>query len=832
VATDAAVAAPVATARFVDVIVVLKSQADLSTVHGLTRASRLSGVEGALRRHADQTQQRLRSLLATRRSQGLVERAVPLWIANEIVVRAAPTVVRELAQHPDVGAVRPEFTLQAPTSELPAAAPTSTVDPNVSLVNAPAMWERGFLGQGIVVANMDTGVDPTHADLAGKWRGGTNSWYDPNGQHPTTPTDVSGHGTWTMGVMVGGAAGGSSIGMAPSAKWIAVKIFNDRGLASSANVHLGFQWILDPDGNPGTPDAPSVVNDSWTMSAAGCNLDFQLDLRSLRAAGILPVFAAGNNGPSAGTVFSPANNPEAFAVGDTDNADAIDPYSSRGPSACTGATAPRLAAPGVGIRTADLYGGYATETGTSVAAPHVSGALALLLNAFPQLSVEQQEAALQSGARDLGPPGVDGDFGYGRLDVGATYQWLATAPDFTVTVSPSSVTVSPGGTAAYTVSVAGVNGFQGDVALTLTGLSSSQASATFTPDVVAGGSGSSQLAVTTAATIAPGTYPLTITATSGPITRTASTTLVVPAPPDFSIAASPSSQAVAPGGSASFAVDVSAMNGFASDVALSLSGLPAAVGSATLSPAVVTAAGNSQLVINSSTTATPGSYPLTVTGTSGSLVRSVSVTLVISAPPDFSVAVTPGTRAVVAGSTGAYTVNVGALNGFAAGVTLSLSGLPAAVGTAGFSPTVVAGAGNAQLTIATAASAPSGSYPMTITGTSGMTTHSATATLVVPARDFTLSASPSSITIYRTQTASYLISVAPSGGFTGSVSLSVTGLPGGASVTFSANPVSAGGTSTMRVRTTGSTTRGTFAVKVTGKNGSLVRQVAVTLTVR
>jgi subtilisin family serine protease len=832
VATGAAVAKPAPAPHFVDVVVVLKSQADLSTVHGGTRADRLGTVENLLRRHADQSQQRLRGLLTTRRSQRLVERVQPLWIANEIVVRTTPAVVRELARHPDVAAVRPEFSVQAPASSTPAAVPTGPTEPNVSLVNAPAMWQRGFTGQGTVVANMDTGVDATHADLAGKWRGGTNSWYDPNGQHPTTPTDVNGHGTWTMGVMVGGASGGSSIGVAPDAKWIAVKIFNDRGQASSGNIHLGFQWLLDPDGNPATADAPNVVNDSWTMSTAGCDLEFQPDLRSLRTAGILPVFAAGNNGPSAATVPSPANNPEAFAVGDVDNSDAVDPYSSRGPSACAGATAPQVTAPGVGIRTTDLYGGYASESGTSLAAPHVAGGLALLLNAFPQLSADQQASALQSGAKDLGPPGLDPDYGSGRLDVGASYQWLATAPDFTVAVSPSSVTAAPGGTATYGVSVAGVRGFQGDVTLTLSGLSGSQASWTFAPAVVPGGSGNSTLSVTTAASIPPGTYPLTITATGGSLVRTATASLVVPAPPDFSIAPSPSSRTVSAGGTASFAVDVRASNGFSSDVALSLGGLPAGVGSVTFSPGVVTAAGTSQLVITAASSATPGSYALTVTGSSGSSVHSAPITLVVNPRADFTVSVSPVTRTITAGGSTTYSITVGSMNGFTGTTNLSVSGLPASVGTASFAPAAVTGAGNAQLTIATTSSAQAGSYTLTITGTSTTTVHSASATLVVQPRDFALSAAPGSASVYRGLTASYQLTVTPSGGFTGGVTLSAAGLPGGTSVTYSANPVNAGGSSTMRVRTTASTPRGTFAVKVTGRNGSLVRQVTVSLVVR
>lgn len=830
--TVAVAAAPTGAGSFVSAVVVLKSQADLSTVHSASRHTLLSTVEQTLRSHADRTQRGLLTLLSTRRAHHLVDRVVPLWIANEIEVRASPAVIAELSARPEVLTVRPEFSVQAPAAPAPAAAPTGTVEPNVALVNAPALWSRGFRGQGIVVANMDTGVDVTQPDLAARWRGGTNSWYDPNGQHPTTPTDVNGHGTWTMGVMVGGDAGGSSVGVAPDAKWIAAKIFNDRGSATSTNIHLGFQWLLDPDGNPATADAPNVVNDSWTMSAAGCSPEFQLDLRSLRAAGILPVFAAGNDGPTPGSVFSPANLPEAFAVGGTDGSDVLDPYSSRGPSACAGVTVPRLTAPDTGIRTTDLYGGYAVETGTSVAAPHIAGALALLLNAFPQLPVEQQEAALQSGAHDLGPPGVDPDYGYGRLDVDVSYQWLSSAPDFSVTVSPASATVAPGGHANYAASVAAVHGFAGDVALSLSGLPSGKADGTFMPAVVTGGAGSSVLSVTTAATMAPGTYPLTVTAASGSIVRTSPATLVVTGPPDFTLAGSPSLQAVTAGGTATFAVTVGALNGFTGTVAFSVSGLPTSVGTATVNPASVTSAGTAQLTVGTSATAAPGSYSLTVSGTSDSVVHTAAVTLTVTAPPDFSLATTPATRTVVAGSSATYTVTVGALRGFASAVTLSVVGVPPAVGTGSFAPTAIAGSGSAQLTVRTVPSAPAGTYSLTVTGASGSLRHTAGVTLVVPPKDFSLSASPASATVTRGQTATYSVSVAPTGGFTGSVTLTIAGQPSGSTPTFSVNPVGSGAASTLRVRTTGSTARGTFSLKITGKNGALSHQVTVALTVK
>jgi len=711
-----AFAAPVSD-PFVDVIVVMKSQT-APTVATPDRRERLRQLEKGLRSHADATQRGARDLLAVRRKQGLVTSVVPLWITNAIGARVRASVAGELARRPDIREVRPSTTVQAPAADV-----ASAIEPNIAQVNAPALWDLGYRGQGIVVASMDTGVDISHPELAARWRGGSNSWYDPNGQHPSTPVDLVGHGTQTTGVMVGGDAGGSSIGVAPDARWIAVKMFNDRGQASSTAIHLGYQWLLDPDGNPATADAPNVVNNSWTMSAGSCSLEFQPDLRNLRAAGILPVFAAGNYGPTVGTSASPANNPEALAVGSVDDNGLIDPYSSRGPSACTQGTYPQLVAPGTNIRTTDLYGGYLDVSGTSLAAPHVAGALALLLQASPGLTADQQRSALQAGAVDLGPVGPDNDYGSGRLDVLASYNWLRNTPDFAVSVTPAAVSVLPGGTATYNVTVSGSGGFTGDVALSVSGLAGS-----FSPAVVAGGSGSSVLTV------------------------------------------------VAP--------------------------------------------------------TTTGTSSLVITGSSGAVSHSASASLTVVPPPDYSVSATPSTRTVNAGASTTYSVTVSPANGFASDVTLTATGLPANVGTATLNPAVVHGSGTAQLAVTTSVSAPAGSYPITVSAVSGSLTRSVAVTLVVNRPDFTASISPSSATVTRGQTATYTVSIGSTGGFTGSVSLKVTGLPANATATWTGNPVASPGSATLKVKTTYSTTRGTFTLKVTATSGSLTHQVTATLVVR
>ena len=363
-----------------------------------------------------------------------------LWVINGFAVTARAAVIRQLASRPGIERISLDSTLQAPVTTFGSAAPPEW---NLNAVGAPQLWSSGHTGSGVVVANMDTGVDAAHPDLAGKWRGGNNSWFDPHGQHPM-PHDPTGHGTQTMGIVVGGSAGGTAVGVAPDARWIAVKLYDDTGQARYSDIHIAFQWLLDPDGDPDTVDAPDVVNASWGLvgTAGQCITEFNADIGLLKTAGIAVAFAAGNDGPAPLTSLSPANNPLGFSAGAVDAALAIAGFSSRGQSACDGAVYPNLVAPGVNVKTADLsFGGlpmYVVVSGTSYAAPHAAGAMALLAGAFPGAGIGQIEAALTQSAHDLGVAAEDNSYGWGLADVHAAYQFLLAG-----TNSPPRITSTP-----------------------------------------------------------------------------------------------------------------------------------------------------------------------------------------------------------------------------------------------------------------------------------------------------------------------------------------------------------------------------------------------------
>jgi hypothetical protein len=199
--------------------------------------------------------------------------------------------------------------------------------------------------------------------------------------------------------------------------------------------------------------------------------------------------------------------------------------------------------------------------------------------------------------------------------------------------------------------------------------------------------------------------------------------------------------------------------------------------------------------------------------------------------PDFTLGASPSSQTVAAGGSVAYTVTVTAVNGFSGTVDLSASGLPAGA-TATFNPASVTGSGTSSLSVATTTSTPAGSYTIAITGTSGTLTHSTTVTLVVTGPgDFALSASPASQTVRRGSSTSYTVTVTPSGGFTGVVTFSLTGLPSGASASFNPASVNSAGSSTLTVTTARNTTRGTFTLTIRGTGGGLTRTTSVSLTV-
>ena len=510
------------------VMVTLRARADLGAIQGATRKVRLTRTINALRSTSDSSQTGIRARLRQREREGAVASFTPLWVSNAVSVTATPDVIAELAASPEVLSVTPDQ-----IEIVPSASPATV---SQDAIRASSVWDLADTGQGVVIANLDSGVDVSHPDLATRWRGGSNSWFDPYGQR-STPTDLTGHGTGTMGVMVGGDASGASIGTAPGASWIAARVFNDVGAATATAVHQAFQWVLDPDGNPSTADAPWVVNGSWSLGAGpGCDLTFQPDVQALRAAGILPVFAAGNFGPGASTSVSPANYPESLSVGAVSGSNLVSSSSSRGPSTCGGRSRafPDVVAPGVSVYTADRYGMYQSLSGTSVAAPHAAGALALMLSAVPGLTADQQLAAMVGSAQDLGTAGPDETYGAGLVDAAAAHQAVLAAPpapDFTVSVAPASVTVEAGGPATYAVQVSPLNGFAQDVALSLSGLSGAEGTWVASPAVVSGGGGTSELVVSTTATIAPGAHALTVTATGGGLTRTAVAELMATQPP-------------------------------------------------------------------------------------------------------------------------------------------------------------------------------------------------------------------------------------------------------------------------------------------------------------
>ena len=409
---------------------------------------------------------------------------------------------------------------------------------------------------------------------------------------------------------------------------------------------------------------------------------------------------------------------------------------------------------------------------------------------------------------------------------------VTAAPSFTLSPSPSSVSVAQGSNGTSTISVNPFNGFTGSVSLSVTSTLPTGVTAGFSPNPTTTGSSTLTLTASATATIG-GPTTVTVQGISGGLTKTATVSLTVTPPPNFTLSPSPNSLTIAQGGSGHSAITVNPTNGFTGSVTLSVSStLPSGV-TASFSPNPTT--GSSTLTLSATASATTGG-PVTVTiqGMSGALTQTTTLSLTVTPPPNFTLSPSPNTLSIGQGSSGTSTITVSPTNGFTGNVTMSVtSTLPTGV-TASFSPNPTTTTSTLTLTASPTATT-GGPVTVTVQGASGALTQTTTVSLTVTAAPaFTLSASPSTLSIVQGSNGTSTITVNPTNGFTGGVSLAVTStLPSG--VTASFNPTtttSPTNTSTLTLTASASaTTGGPVTVTVTGTSGSLTQTTTVSLTV-
>lgn len=425
-------------------IVYLNDQADLSMAYGISDwAERGETVYRLLTDHAQRSQQ---PLIAMLKQQGYAPES--LWIVNAVIVEGDANLATLLSQRRDIASI----TSDHQTMREPEPASTSmTNEPvawGIDKIRAPQVWsDWGVQGAGIVVANIDTGVYMTHTALLQNYRGWSAggishdyNWYDPAANQPV-PTDIDGHGTHTMGTMVGReTATTPAIGVAPQARWIAARACVG-AFCNESELIKAAEWMLAPtrvgcQKNPAIPCnprpdlRPHIINNSW--GAPGESNWFQGYITAWQAAGMVGIFAGGNYGrQGCRTSTNPGNGAGVFSVGATNPNDTIADFSSRGPIA-NGQTTPDISAPGVDIPSTWFDGTIHMLSGTSMATPHVAGAAALLWSANPTLIGDQARtealltqnslARYSSECGDSATARPNSVYGWGRLDAYASVQ--------------------------------------------------------------------------------------------------------------------------------------------------------------------------------------------------------------------------------------------------------------------------------------------------------------------------------------------------------------------------------------------------------------------------
>lgn len=441
---------------YIPVVILLEDRVDMEALdqqlyaENATPEQRSREVIAALKTKAVQTQAPLLNYL--RLSPEVQPGSLhPLWVTNAICVSVRPVLLGYLARRMDIEFIDLDAELilekgiSLPPQEKTAAAGIGTKEEGLEVICADEYWKRGYTGYGTTVAGFDSGVNGHHPALRDQWKGisvpSGEAWYvGQNGPGFPEDCDVDFHGTHTMGIMCGlDRTACDTIGVAFNAQWIASPPFCGGGPVLS-RVLAAFEWAMDPDGDSTTADMPDVICNAWydPLTINECSGIYSTTFTSVEAAGIAIVFSAGNHNQvanPASTISAPKNinttPTNVFCVGNIDGGSPtfnLQPNSGQGPSTCGGAgrrlIKPEVAAPGVAVRSSVGAFGYAPKIGTSFAAPHVAGAIALLKEAFHTLTGTQLKEALYWSATDLPPVGEDNKTGMGLINVCAAHDTL------------------------------------------------------------------------------------------------------------------------------------------------------------------------------------------------------------------------------------------------------------------------------------------------------------------------------------------------------------------------------------------------------------------------
>ena len=447
--------------------IVLNEQADVSGAKYLTtKDEKGEYVFNKLTETATRTQKKFLPLLNSK-----AESFQQFWIANAIYIVGDIELAKELAAFKEVKELLPNPKMRMITPvemipEQPAKKDNTLVaiEWGVSKINAPQVWAMGYKGQGVVIGGQDTGIEWDHICIQEQYRGWNGvsadhnyNWHDAIhtggggscGVNSMKPCDDHNHGTHTIGTIVGDDLVGNQIGIAPQAKWMGARNMNV-GVGTPATYIECFQWFLAPTNlanqSPQPSKAPHVINNSWGCDATeGCNSSnwptMETAVNNLRAAGVVVVASAGNDGPNCNTIDGPpAFYDGSFTVGATNSSDAIVGFSSRGNVSADGSgrIKPDVSAPGYQVRSCIKNGGFATYSGTSMAGPHVVGAVALLISAVPSLAgqVDTIESILEKTAVKITSSQTcngtapatypNNTVGYGRVNVLAAVNYALT----------------------------------------------------------------------------------------------------------------------------------------------------------------------------------------------------------------------------------------------------------------------------------------------------------------------------------------------------------------------------------------------------------------------